>query len=357
MGVGDFLRRGRPVVARRGARRARATAQLVAVLLAMTHFGCGARDAAPGGASAADGSQRGAGEGSAPVLHLDEDALARAGVQLESAQASQLAPEVLAYGRVLDPAPADEALTNLAAAHTAAEIASRELARVEGLARDRENASAREVEAARAAAARARADLELADYRVDAVLGAARGELGDFAELGQRLSRRQAVLVRVDVPGGTERPQPERGAHLVAYPQVGEELAARFLGAAPDTDPQRPGWSFLFLVTGRMAPSGLVGSSPPPGSPVRARLATSGGALSGVRVPASALLRSEGRLFVFLSQGNGRFERREVAGRVLPDGSAFVTEGVEKGESLVVSGAQQLLSAQRLAAGGGGEED
>jgi hypothetical protein len=60
---------------------------------------------------------------------------------------------------------------------------------------------------------------------------------------------------------------------------------------------------------------------------------------------------------VFLSQGQGRFERREVAGRMLLDGSALVTEGIEKSDSLVVSGAQQLLSAQRLAAGGGGEEN
>ncbi len=356
MGAGDLLRRGRPLLARRPARCARATARLAAVLLAMGPLGCGGRDAAPGAASA-DGSPHPGGADSALVLELDGDALARTGAEVAPAEASQLAPELLAYGLVLDPAPASDALSNFAAARAAAEAASRELTRVEGLARDRENASAREVEAARAAAARARADLELADHQVDAVLGAARGELGDLGELGRRLSRRQAALVRLDVPGGGERPEPDRGAHLVAYPQVGEELAARFLGSAPDADPQRPGWSFLFLVDGRFAPSGPERGSPPPGSRVRARLATGGTALSGVRVPPSALLRSDGRLFVFLSQGHGRFERREVAARVLPDGSAFVTGGIEPGEPFVVTGAQQLLSAQRLAAGGGEEED
>lgn len=357
MGVGSFPWRSGSAAAGRRARGARAAVNLLALLLAAACCGCGGQEVAPGGTSAESGGPAPPEAGSAAVLQLDGETLARAGLRLEPAKAGRLAPELLAYGRVLDPAPASEALANLAAARAAADTAARELTRVEGLARDRENASAREVETARAASARARSDLEIAGYRVDAVFGAARSELGDPTELGRRLSQREAALVQVDVPGDAERPEPERGAHLAAYPELDEELAARFLGAASYADPQRPGWSFLFLVNGRPGPSGQAGASPPPGSRVRARLASAGAALSGVHVPASALLRSEGRLFVFVSRGDGRFERREVVARVRPDGSALVTKGIDAGEPLVVSGAQQLLSTQRLAGGGGGEQD
>lgn len=306
--------------------------------IALAFLGCRARSVEPD----AEPHAAAASEGSALVLHLDADALPRVGVRLAAAEAGRLAPEVLAYGRVLDPAPANDAIASLAAARAAADAASRELARVEGLARGRQNASAREVEAARAAAARARADRDLADYRVDAVLGAARAELGDLSELARGLGRRRVALVRVDVSGGEERARPELGAHLTTAPQAGAELDARFLGPAPDVDPRRPGRGFLFLVTG----------APPPGSPVRARLAAGGDELAGVRVPESALLRGDGRLYVFVALGEGRFERRAVTALPLPNGGAFATRGLAAGESVVVAGAQQLLSAQRLAAAG-----
>lgn len=320
---------------------------VLALSLALGPLGCGSNEAETGAPAAAT---KGAAEGpGAPlVVTLDEAALARAGIELASLEADQLAPEVLAYGRVLDPVPASAVLSNLAAARAAADAAERERVRVEGLARNGVNASAREVEAARATAARAQADLEQADYRVDALLGAARPTLGDLSELARGLGRRQVALVRVDVPGGRERPQPEHGARLTAYPETSRTLSARYLGPAPEADPRRPGWSFSFLVT--EAP-------PPPGSPVWAHLAVTGEPVSGVHVPERALLRSEGRLFAFVALGGGRFERRVIEARVLPDGSAFATQGLSPGDSVVVSGAQQLLSSQRLAAGAGEEED
>jgi hypothetical protein len=76
-----------------------------------------------------------------------------------------------------------------------------------------------------------------------------------------------------------------------------------------------------------------------------------------VLVPESALVRSEGRRFVFLSLGGGLFERRQVKAVELPDGGVFITDGVEQGDSIVVTGAQQLLSAQHLSASAGGGVD
>jgi hypothetical protein len=317
-------------------------ALLLALLLGL---GCDATQPEAPAQPIADTSGSSAAEA---LVRLDDESLRRAGVELVAAAPYRFVPEVEAYGRVLDPALAGEAVANREAALAAFETAQRELARVEGLARDAENASAREVEAARAAEARARADLEMAHARVAATLGTALEGVPDLSSLARKLGRREAALIRIDVPGGGIRPRPQEGAHLVAYPDRGGELASRFLGPAPDTDPNLPGWGFLFLV----------GEDPPPvGTPVRGRLRAAGEPQAGVRVPAAALVRHAGRLFVFVERGAGAFERRAVVAGALPDGGWFVSEGLGEGERVVASGAQALLSAGVLADSGSEESD
>lgn len=329
--------------------RARIVGWLMALLMSLVQPACGTREAGESAGVTPTPPRAAAAPGL--VLQLDEEALSRLDVKIEPAVAGERAAEVLAYGRVLDPAPAADAFANLAAARAAADNAGRELARVRRLARDRSNASERELEAASTAEARARADLRVADHRVDAVLGEARGGIDDLEDLGRRLSRRQAALVRVDVPIGPERPEPERGARLVVHPETDAPVAARYLGTSPEVDPLRPGWSFLFLV-GQEAPSfDPRAPVPRPGSLAVARLATGGESLSGVHVPQSALVRNGDRQFVFVARGPGRFERRAVSAIELLDGSAMLTSGVEVGDPVVVRGAQQLLSAQLLSAG------
>jgi len=278
-----------------------------------------------------------------PELRLDGDQIARAGIQVAVAEERSSEPEIAAYGRVLDPALPVEAITSREAARAAFEAARRERERLEALARGDQNASAREVEASRAAAARAQADLALADTRLAGLLGAAAREDADLDSLARRLARREVALVRVDVPAGDERPQPDQGAHLVAYPDGNGALEARYLGPAPEADPMLPGWGFLFLVDGE---------PPPVGTSVRARLHAAEPTLSGVEAPASALVQQAGKPFAFIERTPGVFERRAVVARALPDGSWLLTRGVAPGERLVVAGAAQLLSAERLAASG-----
>ena len=83
---------------------------------------------------------------------------------------------------------------------------------------------------------------------------------------------------------------------------------------------------------------------------MRARLRTASASLTGVIVPASALVRHGGGSFVFVERGPGAYERRAVTAEALPDGRWFLAEGVAETEPIVVSGAQELLSAELLAA-------
>ena len=65
----------------------------------------------------------------------------------------------------------------------------------------------------------------------------------------------------------------------------------------------------------------------------------------GIVVPASAVIREGNEAHVFVSKGNGRFERRTVKlGRAM-DGSIEILSGVNQGDSIVSEGALLLRAA------------
>jgi hypothetical protein len=310
---------------------------------ALTAIGCGRAAEAPGAPGSDERpAERAAGE---PLLKFPAEALVRAGVETAAVTPSRRDPEIEAFGRVVDPAALIAAIADREATRAASDAAQREQGRLEALARGEQNASAREVEAARAAVARASADFSSADARLVALLGIPSRARPDLASLGQQLAQRESALVRIDVPAGEQRPEPERGARLAAYPNSDTALEARYLGPATDSDPALPGWGFLFLVTR---------DPPPGGAPVHAWLRAPGPSLSGVSVPAASLVHHAGGMFVFVERGPGAFERRAVTAEPMPDGAWFVSAGLAEGARIAVSGAQALLSAGQLAAGAGG---
>src|SRR5262245_44662747 len=278
------------------------------------------------------------------VSSFSAEALALAGVEIAAVVHSEFDPDVEGYGRVLDPTAAVEAIGNRDAARAAREAATREAERLAALAKDDQNASARDAEAARAAAARASADHAAADARLVALLGAGALTGRELESLAHQIASRKAALVRIDVSAGDDRPRPERGAQLRTYPESSGALETRYLGPAPDVDPALPGWSYLFAVTG---------NPPAPGTAIRARLRTLEAPLSGVVVPSTALIHHAEATFVFVERMPRAFERRAVHVRALPDGAWFVFEGLADGERIAVTGAQEIHSAEVLAATGG----
>jgi len=281
-------------------------------------------------------------DGSGPpglVLQLTPGEVERAGIGFERVSASEMTPEVRGYGSVLDPAAAIGAATRWFAARAQAHRAARDLARVRDLAADDGNASARELEAAQALSAVARSERDLAEATVTGLLGRAVVTAPGLPSLVERLVRREVALVRLDVPAGEDRPEPEAGAVLVEYPGPVEPLSARYLGPAPDANPVLPGWGLLFVVSDH---------PPPAGTPIHGAIRTNGAPRAGVDVAASAMIRRGGDVFVFVKDGKHRFRRREVTGRSRSDGRWFVARGLRPGDEVVVTGAQQLLSRQFL---------
>jgi multidrug efflux pump subunit AcrA (membrane-fusion protein) len=154
-------------------------------------------------------------------------------------------------------------------------------------------------------------------------------------------------LIRIDVPGSEPPPVPERGVAFTSFPLSTGAIEARFVGPAAVVDAGLPGYALLFLATA---------NAPTPGTAVVADCRTADLPEIGVEIPGAALLHHGGRQFVFVDRGAGTFERRAVETVTREDGSLFVSKGLTPGELIVIAGAEQLFSAERLGATAGAAE-
>jgi hypothetical protein len=272
------------------------------------------------------------------TIRLDAATRERIGFQVSPVAAVELPDVVRGFGRLLEPSALAAPVDEREAARAAFEAADREYRRVQTLQRGNFNASQRDLEAARAAFERDRAAFRAAEARLVSVWGREAQERRDLSALVQSLVAREAAVARIDLPLGTAlsgRPTTARVAALVDADAAPVE--ATILGAAPDTDPTTQGRGFLLLV-----------ERPPwpPGTALTGWLAVPGSSQAGVDVPSAAVLRHAGRAFVYVQTADGTFARREIhLDRPTADGW-FVAGGVAAGERVVVTSAQQLLSAE-----------
>jgi hypothetical protein len=208
------------------------------------------------------------------------------------------------------------------------------------------------VEAAAAAWRADEAELRAAEAALAAQLGAGRQRwgatiggwiAGGTAELEALLHQKERLLQITFPPGFPLSSPPTTGTVRTGD---GPGVAARFVSPAPRTDPRIQGASFLYAAPA--APALLPGASVVALLPV-------GPLSSGVVVPEAAVVWWQGRAWVYVEAGPGRYVRREVATEVPVTGGWFVTGGLSAGERIVVRGAQMLLSEEGRAAVRGAE--
>jgi hypothetical protein len=272
------------------------------------------------------------------IVTLDAETQKRIDLRTEMAVATNLVHEVKGYGRVLDPAPLAAAVLELAPAQAALETSRKELERVKTL-RGQDNASARALEAAEFAVRRDDLALAAARTRLSLAWDKSIAEHKDLPAFVRSLVARETALVRVELPAGESLHSPPSSARLVTLANPDDFIEAQFLGNAVDVDPQTQGQAFLFLAkatSGKLVPSVMV----------TAFLATGGAPVSGVLIPRNAVLRADGKAWVYLQTGADAFVRREVSlEHPLPNGW-FVMTGVVASDKLIVTGAQTLLSEE-----------
>lgn len=275
------------------------------------------------------------------VVRMSPDVQKDSGIAASTPAAAQWSAEMKGYGRVLDPTPLIALQNELATDQAAWTGSSNELFRLQTLS-EQGNASARSLQAAEAAAAQNRLAVQSAEDRLALTWGVALSGRADLPALAKSLATRDAALVRVDLPAGTVPPQTPDGARLVAL--SGASTDADYLEPAPNTDPQIQGIGLLFLSRTN---SQLFA----PGQAVTGYLKIPGAPLSGVILPREAVVRTEGKGWVYAASETGdSFTRLEIPLDRPAEGGWFVTNAVTARTKVVTTGAQMLLSEEMKAA-------
>lgn len=270
------------------------------------------------------------------ILKLDAETQKLIQLKIEPLAASQLAVEIKAYGRVLDPAPLAALITELATAQSAYAASSNELARLKKLSASG-NASARALQSAQAAEIHDRLAAQSARDRLIMAWGKWAVEQPDLPAFTQSLTSLDTALIRVDLSAGQQLPAKPLGARIVSLSS--KTANADVLGRALSVDLQTQGQGLVLQVKNNDSRF-LIGEA------VTGFLKLAGEPLAGVVVPRSAIVRAEGAAWVYMQTSDDQFTRKEIALDRPVDGGWFVTEGVAAGDKLVVGGAQTLLSEE-----------
>ena len=272
------------------------------------------------------------------------------GIRIDHPLPLKSAPQIDAFGTVLDPAALVTELGRLESTRVAATAAGAEAARLARLYHDDAQASLKAWQAAQAQAVEAGslANAAAASFRLEwgplAQWSAARREA-----LVAALGAGTRMLLRADVPG-----------HHVSGAVGGRALLdvdgvnvdAEVLGTLPRAGAlsQSTGW---LLETGA-APAGLG-----PGARVAVRLQAP--AIAGLVVPAASLIYAEDGTYVYRQLGaaqSGPFHYESVAVKpLLRVGDAWLVQGLTPGDRVVVQGVGVLWSLQGIGSFSAAEEE
>ncbi|MFM2294060.1 MAG: hypothetical protein RLZZ350_473 [Verrucomicrobiota bacterium] len=273
-----------------------------------------------------------------PIVTLDAETQKRIALKTESLAATDWTPEVKGFGRVVDTATLAAALADLETARGAEEVSGKELARLQTLAKQG-NASDRVLQTAEAAAKHDGLALDAA--RAKFAMSWGKKLADDSGDTLKLLAAGEAVLVQIALPGGDSLKSAPASARIASLNDAAKFVSADFFDAGAGVDPMTQQQSFLFLAKQ---------SSLTPGAAVTGFLKTGGAAVSGVTIPADAILRHDGKAWIYLQTGDDEFSRREITLDRATDGGWFTSE-LSATNKVVTSGAQMVLSTE-LSAGG-----
>jgi len=290
-----------------------------------------------------------AGAGDLGRLVLTGEQREAVGIRVDAARALTSAPLIEAYGTVLDPVTLLTDASRIDSTRAAAAAATADAARLESLYHNDAQASLKALQAAQAQAVETNAQAQAAQVSFRQQWGplaslepASRHALIEAAGRGERL------LLRADVPGmrisGALAPE--------ALVEVdGVQVSARVLGALPRTDAQTQSAGWLLEVP--RPPAGL-------GPGARTRVELRAAAVSGLLVPASALVYGEQGAYIYRQvQGGGTgFAFEPVAVKpVTHVGGGWLVDGLARGDQVVVQGAGVLWSLQGISSFSAAEEE
>lgn len=284
-------------------------------------------------------------------VELSKEKQEALGLKVEAPKETEMTPRRRAFARVLDPTPLLTLEEELASAETALKASRAEFERTQKLLAAGESASRKTAETAEA---QYRAD----EIKVTGIKRRSRMEWGEeLAQLQpearrtftEQLSNLEAALVQIDLLPGDALTKAPQSAELVALGREEQPLKAASVSAATQVDAKTQAQAFIARV-----------EKPPfplrPGMALTAWLSVSDEAEKGFAVPRAAVLRHDGRTWVYVQEEATEFVRKPIELEAPVEAGWFVKEGVEADDKIVVQGAAVLLSEELKAAGGEKEE-
>jgi multidrug efflux pump subunit AcrA (membrane-fusion protein) len=175
-------------------------------------------------------------------------------------------------------------------------------------------------------------------------VGARPGEIVEAGQMLLELADNSHPVVRVAWPADAGRP----ADRVALLPGGGSPVEAALIGPAPEADPLTRQPAYLYRARARWA--GAL-----PGTPVTASV-PDGAKVQGVLVPDAAVVQWEGLAWAYLRRGPGEYTRVRVPTEQPAPGGWVVGPPLAAGDSVVVTGVQELLSEEFRARVTVGEE-
>jgi hypothetical protein len=175
-------------------------------------------------------------------------------------------------------------------------------------------------------------------------VGARPGEIVEAGQMLLELADNSHPVVRVVWPAEAGR----AADRVMLLPSGGSAVEARLIGPAPEADPLTRQPAYLYRAHSRWP--GAV-----PGTPVTASL-PDGAKVEGALVPDAAVVQWGGLAWAYLRRGPGEFARVAVSTDQPAPGGWVAGPPLAPGDSVVVTGAQELLSEEFRARVTVGEE-
>jgi len=287
------------------------------------------------------------------AVRVSAESQRASGVEVQKLSAGQSQPAAEVYGDIVDLRPLLDlrvrflaAQAEVRALRAAASSAATEHQRLKALYEDDRNVSERAVREADASARAQNERVTAALQNLTGIETAARTEWGatltDMALQPSAsgiaaLAEGRELLAQVTVPQEHADAVVRGALQLVPAGQRGHRVAARYVAPAPRASQSLPGATYFY----RVSAAGLR-----VGMRVAGELKLPGAAIEGVIVPERAVVWHAGRAWCYVKDENDTFLRTPVDTSRAVEGGWFNASGFEKGQEVVVTGAQLLLSEE-----------
>jgi hypothetical protein len=293
------------------------------------------------------------------ILALDSAAQNRLGLEVATLTPSVTREQILAPAVVLSTQDLATLRNSYLAAQVQVEksrieggVTRKEYARLKTLFEENQNISEKVLQSAEATLRANQADVRTGEQQLNLQESIARQEWGSVVATWvvggspqlQGIFEQREVFVQMTLSAGaTFGPPKTVSLEISDY----NRAQGSFVSPLPRVDPRIQGRSYLYLAP---AHSGFS-----PGVNLVAHFSI-GNQMTGVIVPTSAVVWSEGNAWVYEQTGPGRYTLRAVSTDTPVEKGFFVATGLPVGVKVVTQGAQALLSEQLLLRGQQGAE-